>query len=509
MKPTTVAFLAAAGMLLTSLTVYSVTPPGGFHGGPPTEVADAIGGESPLAVATDDRDRDRDRDRGDAISRFDVGSTLRVEGRLGHARLARAGRGETFVLLEIRGADTGGVSAPAPVNLSILVDRSGSMKGARLRNAIAGAAGAVDRLHEGDVVSVVTFDTTTQVVVPPTPLDPASRDRVIGAIRGITLGSDTCISCGLEEAMSQLDRTTGRVNRMILLSDGDANRGVRDVAGFRAIGRRAQAQNLGVTTIGVDVDYNEKIMSAIAQESNGRHFFVENDADLARVFATEAESATAAVAADAEARIDLGPDVEVVRVIDRSSRREGRRVIVPLGAFARGEEKTVLLQVRVPTGREGVAPVASVDLAYRDLRTREPGRCSGRLSATVTADPRDASDLDPVVAGRVQRSETASVLNEANDLYAQGRADEAQRRLRDRVRLLDAAGATARKAAPAARSADVARDFDGQRAALDQATRGFASPPAAAAPGGGPVEPSRVAKSAAKRNAESAVNLGF
>ena len=185
MKPTTVAFLAAAGMLLTSLTVYSVTPPGGFHGGPPTEVADAIGGESPLAVATDDRDRDRDRDRGDAISRFDVGSTLRVEGRLGHARLARAGRGETFVLLEIRGSDTGGVSAPAPVNLSIVVDRSGSMKGARLRNAIAGAAGAVDRLHEGDVVSVVTFDTTTQVVVPPTPLDPASRDRVIGAIRGM------------------------------------------------------------------------------------------------------------------------------------------------------------------------------------------------------------------------------------------------------------------------------------------------------------------------------------
>jgi Ca-activated chloride channel family protein len=500
MKPTTVAFLTAAGMLLTSLTVYSVTPPGGFRPSERVEVTDELGRGEPLVVARDDRDP-----RADGASRFDAGNTLHVAGRLGHERLAAGGRGETYVLLEVRGTDAPGVAAAAPVNLALVVDRSGSMKGARLRNAIAGAVGAVERLHDGDVVSVVTFDTTTQLVVPPTTLDPLQRERVLSSIRSITLGSDTCISCGLEEAMTQLDRTSGRVNKMILLSDGDANRGVRDVAGFRALGRRAQARGLGVTTIGVDVDYNEKIMSAIAIESNGRHFFVENDADLGRVFASEAETATSAVAADAEARIDLAPGVELAEVLDRSFRREGGHVVVPLGTFTRGEEKTVLLRVRVPVDRTGAQPVASVDLGYRDLVQRDRGHCEGRLATFVTADPRDASELDPIVAGRVQRSETASVLTQANDLFAQGRADEAQRRLKDRARALDAAGAVAKQAAPAARAADVARDFDGQRAALDQATQGFAAPPAAsAAP-----EAARAAKSAAKRNAASAVEMGF
>jgi Ca-activated chloride channel family protein len=308
--------------------------------------------------------------------------------------------------------------------------------------------------------------------------------------------------------MSQLERTSGRVNRMILLSDGEANRGVRDVAGFRAIGRRAQAHGLGITTIGVDVDYSEKIMAAIAQESNGRHYFVEDDAGLARVFAAEADSVTTAVAADAEARLELGPGVEVVHVFDRSFRREGDRVVVPLGAFARNEEKTVLAQVRVPVGSEGAAPVVAVDVAFRDLVAGGPSRAGGKLSAVVTADPRDASELDPVVAGRIERSETAAALQEANELFAQGKADEARRRLVEQARSLDAAGDRAKRAAPAARAAEVARDFDGQRAALDRATAGFASPPAAA-PGAGPAPPSRAAKSAAKRNVESAVNLGF
>lgn len=503
MKPTTLAFLFAAGMLLTGLTVYSLTPAGGAKRSAPLESTDELSGrQDPLVIARDDRND------GDALSHFETGSTLRIEGRLGHPRLARSGSGETFVLLEIRGTDPHGIANIAPVNLAIVVDRSGSMRGTRMRNALAGAIGAVDRLHEGDVVSVVTFDTETQLIVPPTTIEGSSRDRIVSAIRGITIGSDTCLSCGLEEAMAQLEHTSGRVNRVILLSDGDANRGVHDVAGFRAIGRRAQARGVSITTIGVDVDYNEKLMSAIAQESNGRHFFVENDRDLERVFAAEAESVTTAIAADAEARFDLGPGVEVVHVLDRSFRREGGRVIVPLGTFARGEVKTVLLQVRVPVATEGTAPVVSVDLGYRDLRTGTRSRSPGQLSAIVVSDPRDASELDPVVAGRVERSETASALTEANELFAQGNADEAQRRLRERARSLGAASVVANKAAPAARAAEVARDFEGQRAALDQATQGFASP-AGASPGAGRVEPSRAAKSAAKRNAESAVNMGF
>src|SRR5262249_17814855 len=160
-------------------------------------------------------------------------------------------------------------------------------------------------------------------------------------------------------------------------SNGDANHGIRDVPGFRSMAQRAQDRGTSITTIGVDVDYNEKIMSAIAQESNGRHYFVENDSGLPRVFESEAEALTRTVASNAEASIELAPGIELDRVLDRSFRRLGSRVVVPLGTFARGELKTVLLKVRVPRQAEGVVPVADVELAFRDLVGDADAKCTG------------------------------------------------------------------------------------------------------------------------------------
>jgi Ca-activated chloride channel family protein len=304
---------------------------------------------------------------------------------------------------------------------------------------------------------------------------------------------------------------------MILLSDGDANHGVRDVPGFRGIAQRAQARGVSITTIGVDVDFNEKIMTAIAQDSNGRHYFVEDAAGLARVFEDEARTLTRTVASDAEATIDLAPGVELERVFDRAFRRAGSQVVVPLGSFSGAEAKTVLLKVRVPTGREGVTPVASVDLAYRDLVTGTDGRCAGKLGLEVVGDPAQASDLDAVVSGRVQRSETAAVLKDANNLFEQGRLDEARRRLAAREQALQTVAAQAKGAAPATRAGDVSRDFDKQIAAVDEANRSFnapqfATPPPGAAATAAPAAPAqdtRAGKSAVKRNAEQALPFAF
>ena len=370
-------------------------------------------------------------------------------------------------------------------NLALVIDRSGSMKGTRIRNAVNAATTAVDRLNESDVVSVVTFDTQTQVVVPPTPISAFSRDRVKEAIRGIGLGGDTCISCGLEEGMAQLAQTQGKVNRMILLSDGDANHGVRDVPGFRNIAQRAQTRGVSVTTIGVDVDYNEKIMAAIAQDSNGRHYFVADDRGLTRVFEEEAKSLTSTLASGAEVAINLAPGVELERVFDRSFRRAGNRILVPLGTFAGSDVKSVLLKVRVAGAALGPAEVASVELTYHDLVQSTDGRCAGKLGVEVVPNASDAADLDPLVSGRVQRSETAAVLKDANNLFEQGRADEARRRLTARGDALRAVELKADKAAPAPRKKEVERDFESQLAAVNDANQGFATPPpnaAAAAP---------------------------
>jgi Ca-activated chloride channel family protein len=466
MRLRTVAALSLAGMICSSATVYSLTPPARPDVAAVPEALALPGAPAPAPL--------------EIASSFDAGTTLRVGGRVGHPRLLRRSSGETFMLLEVRAPEDAGAPRSGSSHLAIVIDRSGSMKGDRIQNAIAGAVEAVDRLGDGDMVSVVAFDTTATDVVHRTVLGPGTREQVKASIRGIRLGGDTCISCGLEEGLRELSSQTGRVDRMILLSDGEATAGVRDLPGFRAIAERARAQGVSVTTIGVGVDYNQRVLGGIALQAGGQHYFIENTAALARVFQAEADQLRATVARDVTASVDLADGVELLSVADRTFERRGRRVVVPLGSFARKEDKTVLLRVRVPTGVEGRVPVADVSLDYADLVAGRPGRCDGRLEVGVGA---DQAEIDSVVGERVERDRTAAALLEANDLLERGRVDDARRRIATRQAEVAATAAVAASAAPAGRAGDVKRDFASQSSSLSTAAAAAAAPkPAARAP---------------------------
>jgi len=177
------------------------------------------------------------------------------------------------------------------------------------------------------------------------------------------------------------------------------------------------------------------------------------------------------------------------------------------------------MKVRVPAAQEGTLAVADVDLQYRDLVVDRASSCNGKLATFITSNARDASSLDPLVEGRVERSETASILKEANDLAAGGRFAEAQQKVRAQTQSLASAATRAKTAAPADRKGDVDRDFSRQLAVLEEAEQGFASPPAAQAPanpfGGSsapqasPAAPTRASREAVKANEKNALDMGF
>lgn len=473
------------------------------------------------------------------ISHFSAGKTLTVDARLGHASVPAGGPAETYLFASVTGADTAQAGAP-PLQLAIVIDRSGSMKGERLANAIAGSIGTVERMRDGDTVTVVTFDTEAQVIVPPTRTTSSTRGSIEAAIRSIRLGGDTCISCGLESAMTQLSASApvgDHVTRMLLLSDGATNHGIKDLPGLRALAARMRDRGCSISTIGVDVDFDEKVMAAIATESNGRHYFVANASELPGVFSQEFDTLLSSVARESELAIDLAPGVEVEQVFDRTFRREGSRVVVPFGTFGAKQEKTVLLKLRVPADRDGVAQVASLKLSYRDLVERTNGACEGELALDVASDGGAQKDLDPYVAARLERSRTAETLTEANTLFEQGRFAEAKAKLAAQEDELQktqtvatlAAGHAAKPKA-ASRSLDV--DFDEQRNAVAAAESNFgaAAPAATTAPGGGaatgggggfanaapaaqapPPAPAQVraGKATVRENQEKATTFGF
>ncbi|MEO7331285.1 MAG: hypothetical protein ABI193_22100, partial [Minicystis sp.] len=227
-------------------------------------------------------------------------------------------------------------------------------------------------------------------------------------------------------------------------------------------------------------------------ESGGGHYFIEDERSLDRVFQAEADQLRSTVAVNTEATINLAPGVELEQVFDRSFQKRGQQVVVPLGNFAQGETKTVLLKVRVPSRIEGASAVAEVALGFRDLVKKEDGRCSGKLGVMVTRDASKVSALDGVVEGRLQRAETAAVLLQANELAEKGKLDEAQAKLSARQRDLDVAAVRAKSAAPSRRSADVEDDFKGQSSSISEANLNMNK--------GGPQKPA----AAVRRNQEMA-----
>ena len=502
MKLGTVALLSTLGMALTSVSVWALTPEGGGGSGPSAPVTQAsVAGPSQgggdggglLANIVDT----------DGAATFSSGSTLMLEGRLGHPVLDATRDSETFLMLQVHAAAEELASTPAPVNLSIVVDRSRTMEGRRLENALAAARGMVRRLRDGDTVSVITYNTETSVVVPATVLDSRSRDDVIFALRGVEARGHTCISCGIETGLSTMGRREG-VSRMLLLSDGEANAGIRDVPGFQRLAEQARTRDVAISTIGVDVDYNERVMFAVAQSSNGRHYFVENEAGLPRIFDEEAQSLVRTVANRAQVELNLAPGVQVLEVMDRSFTRDGNRLFVPFGSFALGDEKTLLVRLRVPRGQSGERSVASVKMLYEDLTKGRQGDCEGTLATVLSDDPTRVSELDPVVESRLARSETSQALQRANELFSEGDVEAARRTLDASRGRITKRRSAARQKATATQQPRLDADFERQLDVLEDAEEGFGAAADEPAPAS-----SRAGKAAVRNNAGSLDELGL
>jgi Ca-activated chloride channel homolog len=513
MRTTTAFVLATLGMVLTSTAVWSATAPAPG----PDRASD------PTQTSAREPEREREPERPDQPpeivdkSSFVAGRTLLMEGRLGHAKLLADARGETFLFVDVRSDDAAieglgegfGATSFEPLNLAIVIDRSGSMKGQRERNALDAAAGMIRRLRDGDTVSILAYADAAHTVVPVTTVSSATRERIV---RDLQLGladqphGHTCISCGLEAGMRSLAGRRAGIDRVLLLSDGEANRGIQDEPGIRTLARQARVSGATISSIGVDVDYNERLMSAIAREANGRHYFADTGEDLEQIFDQELDSLITAIAKDAKLEVELAPGVRVAEVLDRSYQQVDRRVIVPMGTFAKGERKTLLLRLELPPSPVGQRPVAALSFRYDDLLgTPDGGECFGELAVQMTATPTEVSALDALVLGRLSKSETSRTLEQANALFASGRTSEAQRlvdqhleTLGDRKQQASVLRGAGGLTEPVGRSLD--DDFAAQADVLEQANAGFEA--AAAAPV--PAPTSRPGKAQVRRNAEKA-----
>jgi len=338
----------------------------------------------------------------------------------------------TYLKIGLRGLPVE-VGRRAPVNLAVVLDRSGSMQGEKLEQAKAAAIAAIDRLGAEDIVSVVAYDDTVQVLLPATRA--TDQGAIRRAISRLEAGDTTALFAGVCQGASELRKFLhrGRVNRLILLSDGLANVGPDRPGELAELGASLKKEGITVTTVGLGLDYNEDLMSRLAAASDGSHAFVENARDLARIFDFELGDVLSAVAQQVVVRIECGPGIRPLRVLGREAEIVGRTVTLVLSQVYAEQEKYVLLEVETPPGRLGESrDVASVEISFADLAAGADDRLAAHAGvrfASAEEAARAGSDPDVMVA--VVEQVAAEQNLKALALRDEGRIDAAQRLLLD------------------------------------------------------------------------------
>jgi hypothetical protein len=277
----------------------------------------------------------------------------------------RTSTGLIYATVSVRGRPATGTLAP--LNVSLVLDRSGSMSGDPFRNMLLAAEAFVTQLRDGDRVSVVAFSDGVFEAVPPVVIDPNTRNLAIASIRALGVGGGTYFSGGLLAGLAEVFSAFAewQVNQVILFSDGQPNIGITSSAELARIAARAAERGVGVSTIGFGMEHDELLMQGIADASGGNYYYVDSPADMSGIFQREAGAILRSAARGTDVDMALPPGLVLEDVIGYDYLVAGNRVYVRMGSIPHDEERYVVFKFRPAGGGSLPLGVVYADLARR------------------------------------------------------------------------------------------------------------------------------------------------
>ncbi len=301
----------------------------------------------------------------------DLEITVDVE--VGEPVMLAGADGTAYLKIGLTGFALPRASARAPVNLALVLDRSSSMSGDKLAKAKEAALQVVDRLGVDDILSIISYDSTVEVLVPATRV--IDREPIRQRIRQLEPSGSTALFAGVSRGIEEVQKflSAERVNRVILLSDGQANIGPSSPNELGRLGRSAGKLGIAITTIGLGLGYNEDLMTQIAMASDGNHAFAQSAEQLVAIFDHELGDVLSVVAQDVSIEVELDPGIRPLRSLQRGAEIHGNKVYLSLNQLYARQEKFFLLEVAVPAHAAGKRELAAVDVGYDNLRTKRRG----------------------------------------------------------------------------------------------------------------------------------------
>jgi Ca-activated chloride channel family protein len=326
---------------------------------------------------------------------------------------------------------TGEYNKHIPLNISVVIDRSGSMAGDKINNAKKAAKYIVDQLSPEDYLSIVIYDGSVDVLQFAAPV--MNKYTIKSKIDGITDRGGTNLMGGALEGYTQVKRyyNSSYINRVLLLSDGLANQGIVDPNQIQKIIRsKNNLEGISISTFGVGRDYNEDLMTSMAETGTGNYYFIDNAFEIAGIFKKELNNLSEVMAQNAELKITIPEYVNIDRVYGQPYDQQGRTLTIKLHDIFSQETKGALIKYTVQPGHNTTVNFVT-HLTYFDPMTeRKAGIMLNNKSEYTTNEQTYANNFSEWVGTQVAIYESNETLERAMKEVDKGNYDEAKKMVR-------------------------------------------------------------------------------
>lgn len=338
-----------------------------------------------------------------------------------------------------------------PMNISVVLDRSGSMSDeGKMDFAKAALNKLIDQLYPEDVFSLVVYDDVVDVLRSASKV--GNKHNLKRLVSEVYPRNSTNLGGGMIEGLRQVERNIGReyVNRVILLSDGLANQGITDTRELNKIARRYRSKSISLTTMGVGLEYNENLMVGLAESGGGNYYFIESSRNLASIMSKEFNTLSSVVAQNASIELKLGRGVKVLDVIGCEHALSNGVYTIPVGDLYANESREFTVELSIPEGHGKIVAVTGT-LNYETKATRVEVHPS--FTATVrysreVAEIEKSRDMD--VQAKADVAVSTRKVDNALKAFDEGRTEEAKAELQSAQDVLNASPAASSSGAGAA-----------------------------------------------------------
>jgi Ca-activated chloride channel family protein len=356
-------------------------------------------------------------------------------------------------MIRLVGDDDGTIARPS-VDLAIVLDRSGSMSGDKIRYAKQAGLELLSRLDARDRVTLISYDSLVNTHTNLLAADAAGILRLRSDLLAIEPGSMTALGPALFTALDELEArppAADRLTHIVLLSDGLANEGETRAEMIGARTARGYKHGTTVSTLGMGLDYNEDLMTEIADQGGGRYHFIEDATQIPAVLADELAGLTSTIAADVSVEFAAHSPTHVDVVHGYVSTTENDLTAIRVGYIGAGQTREIVGAVEIPAeqlrGQIGdVLELGEITVRFRPIDGKAGDAApllELRIPATVTLggsdeDVRRSEHTEVTV--RVVEVESAAVMRRAtqavdqHDWATASRVlDEADREMHDKL----------------------------------------------------------------------------